>query len=255
MPNYLNQKFGLVLFTVGLLLSLPTVGFVLYVLLSSPADDEITTTSPSAYASLTTNSGSRNALYPGSLIPARQWSDPRGTFPINQFSEESFTPLNSAIQPIIHGAQGRALEIQIPQIDLRAEVIELALADLGASLEYETPKFTVGHIPATPNPGSKGSGWYFGHLDNPVGGEGNVFSQLPQIAKLLQAGDEVHILLSTETTEYLYSAYKTGLVKESELQITSSNRSEVVLVTCFPRLTYEKRFLVHAELIGVRSKT
>tara|TARA_Y100000994_G_scaffold77933_1_gene64353 strand:+ start:477 stop:1244 length:768 start_codon:yes stop_codon:yes gene_type:complete len=255
MPRYITQKIGLALFSIGLIVTVLTATYALYLYLSSPADDEIIITTSSAYDSLSPSQSGNNSLYPGNQLPVRQWSDPRGTFPLNQLSGGPFVPLSSIKQPIIHGLQGRALEIQIPQLNLQASIVELALFNLGSSLEYETPKFTVGHIPATPNPGSKGSGWYFGHLDNPVGGEGNVFSQLPKIAELLRTGDEVHILLSTENDEYLYSAYKTDLLPENELKITNSLRSEVVLVTCFPRLTYEKRFLVHAELIGVRSKT
>ncbi len=254
MPKQLTQQIGSLLFVAGFILFTLPGGFALYLYLSSPDEKDITiSTTPNLMLPPASANGS-NSLYPGHHLPVRQWANPRETFPLPQLSGDPFAPLNSKTQPVIHGSEGRALFLQIPELSLAAEVIELELANLGQSLEYETPKFTVGHIPATPNPGSRGSGWYFGHLDNPIGGEGNVFSKLPQIAEMLKTGDDVHIVLATDRYEYLYSAYKTSLIKESDLQLTNSNNAEVVLVTCFPRLTYEKRLLVHAELIGVRKK-
>ena len=145
-------------------------------------------------------------LYPGSLLPARQWADPRGAISLAQPDLAGFTPISNRGQPLISGVVGRADRIVIPQLTVDAEVVELSIINLETSTAYETPKFTVGHIPTTPNPGSEGNGWYFGHLESPIQGEGNVFSRLTHVPDLLRDGEEVHVILGSGEREYLYLA-------------------------------------------------
>ncbi len=191
-------------------------------------------------------------LYPGSLMPARQWADPRGTIALAQPDLDGFTPLSSQGQPLISGSVGRAERIIIPQLHINSAVEELGIKNLASSAEYETPKFVVGHIPATPNPGSEGNGWYFGHLESPVGGEGNVFASLPRVPDLLRNGEDVHVILHSDGRDYLYSISSTDLLHRDELALYGSDDARVTLVTCFPRLRYDHRLLVTGQLIGFR---
>ena len=193
------------------------------------------------------------ALYPGSVTPYRAWADPRGTLDLgHEPLLDGFTPVSALGQPSLHGADGRADRIIIPAIGVDARVEELGIRDLGDSRAYETPRHTVGHIPGTPNPGSHGNGWYFGHLESPVQGEGNVFSRLPQAAELLREGDDVFVVVQSGDAQYLYQATETDLVHEDSLSLYQAGDARVTLVTCQPRGRYDHRLLVTAKLVGYR---
>jgi len=155
----------------------------------------------------------------------------------------------------ISGAIGRAERLAIPALDLEASVDELQIVDLGDASSYQTPRFTVGHIPDSPNPGSHGNGWYFGHLESPIAGEGNVFSRLPRVPELLRQGDDVHVIIESNGREYLYLVSQTDLIHEDDIELYQASDARVTLVTCFPRLRYDQRLLVTALLIGFRDVT
>ena len=145
-----------------------------------------------------------------------------------------------------------ALRIRIPAIGVDSDIKELGILDLGDSREYETPKNTVGHIPETANPGLLGNGWFFGHLESPIKGEGSVFRNLPEIPERLRNGDPVYIRFGTEDGEYLYQVTRTHLVHEDDLSLYESDEAAVTLVTCYPRLRYDYRLIVTARLVGVK---
>ena len=140
----------------------------------------------------------------------------------------------------------------IPALDIDVPVKDLAIINLGNSLEYETPAHTVGHIPGTANPGSQGNGWYFGHLESPIKGEGNVFARLPKIPALLLSGEEVFVIVESRTDKYLYSIVETKVLPAEELEFFESSDSRITLVTCQPRGAYDHRLLVTGTLIGFR---
>ena len=194
-------------------------------------------------------------LYPGTLLPARQWANPRGSLDLPQLELGAFTPLSAQGRPSFTGAIGQAESITIPSIGVQADVEELAIQDLGDNASYLTPSFTVGHIPESPNPGSHGNGWYFGHLESPVAGQGNVFSRLPSVPTMLRTGDDVHIIIKSGDREYLYLVDETKLVDQDDLVLYQAPDARVTLVTCFPRLRYDQRLLVSAQLIGFRDVT
>jgi sortase (surface protein transpeptidase) len=137
-------------------------------------------------------------------------------------------------------------------LGLVASVEELAINDLGNSRAYETPKFTVGHIPQSPNPGSRGNGWYFGHLESPIQGEGNIFARLPLVPELLRKGEDVHVVIESGGREYLYVVSETDLIHQDDISLYQASDARVTLVTCFPRLKYDQRLLVTARLVGFR---
>ena len=195
---------------------------------------------------------SEQTLYPGALLPVRLWAAPRGTLDLAAPELQGFTSVSGDGRPSLSGMMGRAERIAIPALGIDVAVEELEISDLGDSSAYETPKFVVGHIPETPNPGSHGNGWYFGHLESPLGGEGNVFSRLPLIPGLLRDGEEVHVVLSSEGREYLYAVSETDIVHQDDIALYQAGDARITLVTCFPRLKYDQRLLVTAKLIGIR---
>ena len=146
-----------------------------------------------------------------------------------------------------------ATRMRIPIINVDTTVTELGIVDLGDSRAYETPKNTVGHIPQTVNPGQPGNGWFFGHLESPVRGEGNVFFHLPKIPAHLDNGEPVYIILETDNGDYLYLVSETKVVHQSDLRLYDSEQPTITLVTCVPRLLYDRRLLVTARLVGTRN--
>ena len=145
----------------------------------------------------------------------------------------------------------KATRIYIPALGLESEIQELGLLVKGDRLEWETPKWVVGHVPVTGRPGVSREGWYFGHLQSPLRREGNVFRRLPEIPPLLKHGETVQIVLETEDRRYLYQVYKTEVVYQDDLAITISREQDITLVTCYPTLVYDHRLLVTAALVGV----
>ena len=145
----------------------------------------------------------------------------------------------------------RAKRLYIPALNLVSDVQDLALLTKSDRLEWETPKWVVGHIPVTGRPGVSREGWYFGHLQSPLRREGNVFRQLPQIPLKLKNGEIVQIVLETADRKFLYQVYKTDVVHQSDLAITNSGEQDITLVTCYPTLVYDHRLLVTAALVGV----
>ena len=221
--------------------------------LTATAPEPVTETLPTIPgASFDGPSPESQHLYPGSLMPARQWADPRGAISLGAPDLEGFVPLSNEGQPHIAGVVGRAERIAIPQLNVDAEVEELSIINLASSAAYETPAFTVGHIPTTPNPGSAGNGWYFGHLENPLQGEGNVFLRLPEVADLLRDGEDVHVVLASEERDYLYLVNGTSTMHQDDLSLYPSDDARISLVTCFPRLKYDHRLIVTAQLVAFR---
>ena len=144
-----------------------------------------------------------------------------------------------------------AKRIRIPAIEVDAVVDELRIRQLGDSLAWETPKKVVGHIPATAKAGASGQGWYFGHLESPIRGEGNVFARLPEIPELA-ADSPIFIFLETADRHYAYQVYVTKVIHEDEIALSDNGAHDITLVTCTPRFYYDYRLLVTAALVGIR---
>lgn len=141
--------------------------------------------------------------------------------------------------------------IVIPSIGVDSDVSQLRLLSKNTGYEWETPKWVVGHVPTSGNPGMQRQGWYFGHLESPLRREGNVFKRLPDIPPLLKDGETVHIVVEADDRKYLYQVYKSDWVHKDDLKITYSREQDITLVTCYPTLVYDHRLLVTAALVGV----
>ena len=197
-----------------------------------------------------------NAIYPGYQIHPKNWADPLWAGADDYaFGEvlrpDGYTAL-SLDDGLPRGQGPAARRITIAAIAVDSAVKDLAIIDLGDSSAYETPKNVVGRIPETSNPGEQGNGWFFGHLESPIRGEGNVFARLPEIPGLLKIGDPVYISILYDDGEYLYQVTATQVVHEDDLRLYETDSATITLVACVPRLYYDYRLLVTGELVGVK---
>ncbi|MBE42138.1 MAG: hypothetical protein CL742_01265 [Chloroflexi bacterium] len=147
---------------------------------------------------------------------------------------------------------GLATRIRIPALDVDAPVNQLRIIEIEGVKQYESPKNVVGRVPTDSNLLESITGWYFGHLESPVKSEGNVFHNLPEIASFLSDGDPVHIYLNNREKEYIYQAYKSEVVHETELKLYDAGLENIVLVTCVNRPYYDHRQVVTARLVDIR---
>ncbi len=144
-----------------------------------------------------------------------------------------------------------ATRMTIPDIGLRASVEELEVVEEDDSRAWETPKHVVGHIPTTAKPGTSGQGWYFGHLESPISGEGNIFRRLPELAARFKRGEQFTIQLDAGSDRYVYQVYRTDVVHASEFAVSDSGLNDITLVACWPQFEYSERVLVTAALVDV----
>ena len=144
-----------------------------------------------------------------------------------------------------------ATRMIIPEIGLRAFVEELEVVEEGDSRAWETPKHVVGHIPTTGKPGTSGQGWYFGHLESPISGEGNIFRRLPELAARFKRGEQFTIQLDAGDERFVYQVYRTDVVHASGFAVSDSGLNDITLVSCWPQFEYSERVLVTAALVDV----
>ena len=144
-----------------------------------------------------------------------------------------------------------ATRMMVPGIGLRASVEELEVVEEDDSRAWETPKHVVGHIPTTGKPGTSGQGWYFGHLESPISGEGNIFRRLPELAARFKRGEQFTIQLDAGNERYVYQVYRTDVVHASEFAVSDSKLNDITLVSCWPQFEYSERVLVTAALVDV----
>ena len=148
-----------------------------------------------------------------------------------------------------------ATRMSISALDIDSNVVELSITDLGERRAYETPNNTIGHIPETADAGEQGSGWYFGHTESPILEEGNVFFNLQLVADELRIGNGVDIITDNGTEQFLYRVTGTRVVHEDDLELESNRHATIHLVSCVPRLVYDHRLIVDAELIARKITT
>lgn len=202
------------------------------------------------------------SMYPAVQIHPKYWDQPlwADSEPyyyrlenVGPSLPDGFQSVSAANDALVRGASANTTRISIPSIGVESGIKELEIIDLGSSRSYETPNNVVGHIPQSSNPGEVGNGWFFGHLESPIRGEGNIFQQLPNIPEMLRNGDDVHIELENENGHvFLYKVSRTHVVHEDDMNLYNSDNATITLVACVPRLVYDHRILVTAELVGVK---
>ncbi len=194
--------------------------------------------------------------YPGAEVHPKYWDDPlwAGSDRLEVYLlPEGFAAVSYKADDYEWLGAAPARRMVIADIGVDAIVNGLRIIDLGDSQAYETPKNIVGHIPSTANPGEYSNGWYFGHLQSPIRGEGNVFRSLPKLSQLIRDGDPIFVTLYSADGAYLYQVVKGEVVHPSELELTYTKDAEITLVTCYPPLVYDHRYVVTARLVGVNN--
>ena len=200
--------------------------------------------------------GEYTSIFPGNFVPPLAWTDPRwADVDYESYSSvlEGFTSPAGSGLPAESGELSPPVHIQIPSIALGSTVEELEVVNYGDARSWETPKNIVGHIPTTPNPGTMGNVYLFGHLQSPVRGEGSVFRNLARVPDLLRQGEKVYAVVQNEEgTEFLYRVTKTSVVHQDKFAVLPSPEAVITMVACVPAYVYDHRLLVTAELVGVR---
>jgi len=227
---------------------------------TGPVDSTAPDDSPSASDPTTGDPVVAGPVIAAQLFPARwtnpkYWSEPEwaGSLPYGSADlPADFEYVNSA--EIISSAQASsaASTLEIPAIGLSTTVYGLTIYAEGGKQLWESPVDIVGHIPYTARPGELGTGWYFGHLQSPVRGEGNIFHDLPDIVDLIKH-DPVDIIIGNDDGEFLYRVTETGFIHRDDLVLHQSSNSTVTLVASYPKLVYDHRLLVTAELLAFRA--
>ncbi len=194
------------------------------------------------------------SIYPGGSMNPRYWSEPHwaGNLPFGGPTiPEGFMPVDASDASLLPDDAQRGMRMRIPAIDLDGTVSELEILDLGDSRTWSTPDNVVGHIPTTANPGEAANGWYFGHLDNFISNEGDIFRRLPEISEMIN-NDPVDIFITTSDAEYMYRVTHTRQLHRDELSLTETNNAQISLVTCWPFRVYDHRIVVSAVLVAVK---
>lgn len=182
------------------------------------------------------------------------WRDPGSVMALNEVALlRSFTTTGGVGVPVSGVGAKNFVRLIVPSIRIDAGVKELEVVNLNDSRAYKTPRHTIGHIPTSAKPGEIGNGWYFGHLESLIRGEGNVFANLVDIPDLLHNGQKVYVVGETQNHQFLYVVLSTDLVHEDQFRIYESDDSRISLVTCFPKLRYDHRLIITASLVGIRN--
>lgn len=237
----------------GVAILLAVVGYLAYSQVARSGLDDL-----NYYAGEDAADGSDQftSIYPGSLVPALAWTDPRwADVDYEGYSSvlEGFTSPAASGLPAKLGEQSPAVLIQIPAISLSSGVKELEVVEYEDARSWETPKDIVGHIPTTPNPGAQGNVYLFGHLQSPIRGEGSVFRNLAKVPDLLRKGEKVYVVLRNEDdAEFLYRVTETSVVHQDDFAVTPSPEAVITMVACVPAYVYDHRLLVTAKLVGAR---
>ena len=204
---------------------------------------------------ISTEAIARQQPYLEEAIDPINWVNIQGYEPVSA-SEivllQGFEPFDSSLAAPV-GTLSVPSKIMIPSIGVDSLMTGLKILDVGNSRAYETPKHVVGYIPERANPGEMGSAWFFGHLESPIAGEGNVFYNLPGIPNFLREGRAVYAIVESGPTAYLYQIVETQVVNQNDMKMYETGRSTIHLVTCVPRFVYDHRLIVTGELVGIRS--
>lgn len=259
----------MVMLAVGAVLTLAAVGYAAFAGFSRSQSDGLTATiapsdrqadfvAPTPVIPIESQGegllvGQFASLYPGAQVNPRYWNNP------DWAGSEPFSGPNlpAGYEPTLRpgfglppGASDLPLQIRIPDIGMNETVEELELIVGEGDTRYEQPINIVGHIRGTANPGENGAGWYFGHQSNFGSSEGAVFEKLPDVFDLFR-NDPVFVYIDTETSSYAYRVIGTGVEDREDLSLIASDPSTITLVTSWPPLVFDQRFLVFAELVGI----
>ena len=180
----------------------------------------------------------------------KDWSLPAQFDPV-------YSDLDTTDYMVIEGKSSGSMSashtIIIPAIDLASDVEPLVLMDDEKEPYYANPKNVVGHLPTSVNPGEQGAVWRFGHLESPFTSEGAVLWDIPKLENELNSDNNINVILENDSNRFIYRVSSISIVEEADFEIYQSDGSTLHIVTCYPRLKYDKRMIVNADLVGLDS--
>jgi LPXTG-site transpeptidase (sortase) family protein len=134
--------------------------------------------------------------------------------------------------------------LEIPRIGVDSKVEQVFLK----GREWPVPKFVVGHMGETANPGDVGNAVFAGHLLSIA--SGNVFAHLEK----LEIGDEM--TFTSADGERAFRVVESKLVSNKDVSVLASRegKATVTLITCAGRwvqreMDYDQRRIVVAEAV------
>tara|TARA_B100001559_G_scaffold312235_1_gene309703 strand:+ start:4439 stop:5191 length:753 start_codon:yes stop_codon:yes gene_type:complete len=178
------------------------------------------------------------------------WSVPKQFNPV--YSDIDTSSLD-IMQGQTVGSISSSSTIIIPIINLSAKIEPLVLNNDKDEPYYASPKNSAGHLPTSANPGEEGSVWLFGHLESPFTREGSVFWDIPKLEEALRNNENVNAILENDSQRFVYRLKSISIIDEDQFETHESSRATLHIVTCYPRLKYDKRMVVNGELVVVDS--
>ena len=136
---------------------------------------------------------------------------------------------------------------------VKKQIMQALSPKAAAADYYANPKNVVGHLPTSVNPGEQGAVWLFGHLESPFTREGAVLWDIPKLENELNNDNNINVILENDSNRFIYRVSSISIVEEAEFEIYQSDGSTLHIVTCYPRLKYDKRMIVNADLVGLDS--
>ena len=213
------------------------------------SEQRVNTSLNEHFSSLMKFYSNNNALIALSPKNWNNWNWPSKSIQ-NQEPPKNIEPISdqTVLWPRI---QGKATYIEIPIIDVKSEVKDLKIIESNGIKKYESPDNFVGRIPSDGSKHDSISAWYFGHLESPIKGEGNIFHRLPSLPNLIRDGEKVYIILENYKSKYVYQAVSSKVVPAEKLRLHNEGNSSIFLVTCVNRPTYDQRLIVKANIVGI----
>jgi LPXTG-site transpeptidase (sortase) family protein len=156
--------------------------------------------------------------------------------------EATATPITSPTPSATSAPALPASRIVIRRIGVDSVIRESKIANG----EWQVPKFVVGHLEGTSNPGENGNLVLSGHLESIS--SGNVFARLNEIRQ----GDEI-TLFTTRDKEFKYQVVEIKTVANNDISVVQATPEPMItLITCagnFNLLTrdYSHRLIVIAK--------
>lgn len=138
--------------------------------------------------------------------------------------------------------------LEIPKININAPIIpDVPGGDKDKDAYFKALEGGVAHFAGTKKPGEGGNIFIFGHSSFypwSAGDYKEIFKDLDQLA----VGDE--ILVWYNKKKYKYKVTETKIIKPDDVSVLeSTNFEELVLMTCWPPGTIQKRLVIIAKPI------
>ena len=82
---------------------------------------------------------------------------------------------------------------------------------------------------------------------------GPLFGDAANEVGLELSNKNINVILENDSNRFIYRVSSISIVEEADFEIYESDGSTLHIVTCYPRLKYDKRMIVNADLVGLDS--